>query len=799
MKLSLENNAYIVRDTGKFVEGRMKVFLHDTDILADIYTLEGPDFVQAQNPQLLHAGLPDESLFAETDIYDITIEQYIGPEGAMSVDSPDEQFRQVDEFEFGLDFNIGSLSTARVDTVSDLRKVDPSLGVVDVLWYAEQGDCVPRRYVWDAASMNDEDGGYVIGSDISDTGRWILLWEDEILPSCIYGVVAGVNESNINLLLNYPTVVGSFQLVTAPMVRFLPGTYTSNVDFSTTKGLLFDRGAQFTYSKFTCSSAATLGGNTSYVADFKFTNPDSPAHSSMFRSLSAFWKSGSNFLYLDGAEYMTVKNLSGKIDLTGKNIFGTAWIAPTYSTGCYFYVENTTVDYRLFSPANDFVYVNDTSVGDRIFKPGTFDPGPISAGHHVQYGMAPSLDTFVNTANWVRVMVEMKSRYGSTMTDMLDFQGRFLDACMPTGFKDIRNLHCDDLSLICEGEDIVVHNVYCERIGAACRYLTIYDSRVNFHDDPNISGLWAYGSTVTSDNAFTVTSLPCQFYDSTVGISFNRVTENENPEAMLWFSKCRIQENVVINTKTLYMFGCITENNTIKIYPFKVEGTYHLFVRLCDNMFNNGQPIEFRKVDLIDGHRDEDCYGILLDWEIVGNNFTGNDDGLKMRFWQFRAGNHGERTFVDLAGTHHVVYSGNTGNCPGSNLKGLEVTDNSDYTTETVTGAGGNTLTLYKYGNNTGRAMPIVQYGFWWYVNTPDNDMLIKWYNRQTYPGTANVDQLGYDVFTQTGFVYWFKAHDDDAYDGDFFELAVGTGSDYIRIVQGGSDDHNSDVVARVV
>ena len=205
--------------------GRVTLFAHDSDTAINVYTLEGDTFVQAENPQLLNnTGRLDNTLFFDSAIVDVLVERYIGAEGMMSVDSPASDFETFDCFEFG--FDTSSIEgTETVDTIAKLMDADPSKRFVNVMGYYAVGDCAPRLYYWDSDSVNDIDGGYVIGSNVEDSGRWILLWDDELIPSSVYGIVAGTNETNINAFLNYPDVVGSFRMKTARVVRFLPGDY----------------------------------------------------------------------------------------------------------------------------------------------------------------------------------------------------------------------------------------------------------------------------------------------------------------------------------------------------------------------------------------------------------------------------------------------------------------------------------------------------------------------------------------------------------------------------------------------
>ena len=99
MFIQIGNEPYLYRPTGLPLEGRLTVYKLNTDVKAKTYTLEGTNFVQAANPVLLHSGLPDDSLFVDAGLYTIRIERYTGPEGQMSVESPDEYFEIVDQYE----------------------------------------------------------------------------------------------------------------------------------------------------------------------------------------------------------------------------------------------------------------------------------------------------------------------------------------------------------------------------------------------------------------------------------------------------------------------------------------------------------------------------------------------------------------------------------------------------------------------------------------------------------------------------------------------------------------------------
>ena len=702
MKIQIGNEPYLDRTTGKPVEGRLSVYLIHSDTLAKTYTIEGNNgFVEAPNPVLLHGGLPDDSLFVEIGLYGLKIERYTGPEGQMSAESPDEYFEQIDYLEAGMDFDPQASSANVVDTIGDLEQANPDLKFVTVLWHDAPGDCNPRQYYWDAGAQDNIDGGYVVGSEVSDTGRWILLWADEILPCTVYGVTPN-NVSNINLLLNYPATVGSIRLVTAPCVRFTAGSYDANFVFSTDKEIVFDGEATFPYASFNCPRVRVMGSGSSYIADFYFTAPDAEAHSSWFRTLQGFWHCNAKFLFCDTTNYFTSSVITSNVNLTDKVVMCNGRIPCTYANGVYFAIgANTSITGRLFSPPVDFVRIMSTGWGDGIFATtGTWDPGLINAGHHIQFDNVPDLDLFENADRWVKTMVERRERLNSVVwTDFtLDLQNRRLDNLAPGKFTEIRNGTFNRLTILNSGADITLRNVVASDFTLTCRYISLYRSDVFFNNLPSISAMWAEDSNVNSHFPWTDRTVQVIMDRCRNGIIFNRVTENDMGEALLQFTDCDFNENVGVSSKNLVMTGCKIYNGSIKIYPFKQDGAYFMRVTLENNIFNTVYPIEFTRVEVIDGWVQENCYDIIPQWKITGNTFLGNNEGLRCRYWQKRAGNYYTRTFLKfgIEDRRSIEYYGNIGKCPDENAKKAYASDSDESQWYWVELSGGSIVSIFK-------------------------------------------------------------------------------------------------------
>ena len=670
MKLSLPNDVYIVRETGLPVEGRMKVYLHESDTYADVYTLEGSAYVQAENPQLLHAGLPEASLFTDTGLYDIVIEQYIGEEGQMSVESPDSDFSRIDEFQWGLDFDPEQYVTNRVDTMAELRQVDPSLKAVTVLWYDGPGDCMPRTYWWDAAATNDEDGGYVIASDVSDTGRWILMWGDEMMPACVYGVSAS-DSANMNLLLNYPATVGSFLLKTAPIVRIPAGTYTTGVTYATAKELAFDRGAKFTGATFRCPKVTMLGGNSSYVADFVFTAPGMEAHSSWFRTVQAFWHCGAQTMCADSTNYFDDSALRTVASLSGITVKGSGSLVTSYVNGSYFQVVRVCSVPAGFFTANDYVRLG-AGFGDEVFaSAGAWDPGLISAGHHQQYDNEPELVRFASADRWLSTMLERRERMTPqfwSQTD-IDLLGRTVSSftLQAGSFSEIRNAVVN--GSITLGRSVTLYGVKATLHASGSDIQVIaYDSELNFpaaQQGLTVVNLTDCDTTVVGDGFNPAdTSVTVTGGTFSGGIRLGDLNINSYTASYpVTFANVRFRTAWTWKVHYLRMTGC-TGAIRVDCYPY-ADGsgfyTWNLYLR--DNEFTGTGRVWFGVYATSDyPHNDLDGKCRFASVNILDNRFNGSDPlGIKRMHW------HPITRNSLIADGSTWEYMGNSGNCPRLN------------------------------------------------------------------------------------------------------------------------------------
>lgn len=669
MKMSLDNSPYLDRSTGLPVEGRLRIYVHGTDILATVYSLEGSDYVEAANPCLLHGGYPELSLFAELGLIDIHVDRYIGEEGAMSVESPDSDFAQIDVFEYGLDYDISGATATTVDTLDALRSANTELGMVTVKWYSGPGDCVPRNYVWDPDATNEEDGGYVVASSTSDSGRWILAWEDEVLPCTAYGVTAG-NESNINLFLNYPRFVGSFSLVTAPRVRFVPGEYTTTTTLATPKEVCFDAGARFGSASFSCPRIFVFGQPTSYIADFSFTGNGAVAHSAWFRTIDRFWHSGATVLCVDALNYFTDARLLTWADLGSKVVTGAGTRVSSYVNGSFFRLDGDSEIPDGFFGKDDYVTLL-TDRGDAVFSDfAAWDPGLVTAGHHQYYMQKPSLGKFKNADRWLGVMLERRARLTQQQWNdyELDLQGRTVSTfSLPAGsFTTVKNgavsgaINVGSSTLVLRNMQASLHIL----AGAGAGVIG-YGSRLTFIDSTGLSEAQLDGCDTTVlgsagwDPATVTVAVNGGSFDGVIKLS------DAHAEAMalhgaVSFNGVRIAQHGW-RLNRIDMRGCECAAK-IDLMPASGGDTYWYWTAtLAGNRFTGNARVWFGACFASGSSHNELDGRVRLNWvRIVGNDFGGTDGyGVKMIKY-----NPVTYNVLVSADTGIWEYRGNTGRCP---------------------------------------------------------------------------------------------------------------------------------------
>lgn len=686
MKIGFSPESIVGLD-GKPLVGRVTLFVHDSDDILDVFTLEGDTFTQAANPQLLNdAGRLDATLFFDAAIVDVKVEQYVGAEGQMSVDSPDDDFEQFDHFEIGFAPGVLAVRTS-VDTIAELMDASPESGLVNVVGYYAVGDCVPRTYYWDKDSDNDIDGGYVVGSHKSDTGRWILLWGDEMMPSSVYGVVPGSNEANINALLTYPQLVGSFLQKTASVVRFLPGNYTSSVTYSTTKEVAFDSGAKFTGASFNLPRARVLGPVTDYIADFRFTDPTSEAHSAWFKSASWFWGCGAKYMYVDGTNHFSDSSVSSAITIQNANVFGKGRIALSYSDGGYLHFNGCNISAEKFlHPSDDVVKFSSMRWKDLWWTnsaSSNLDFGRISDGHRIEFLSSASnsitLNDFGSADVYVRARVADVKNTPLNPDRKLFLDGRMLSSLDVDCFDEIHDCTVTGMCRVSDsdngGSQVSLYNVAASSFVSDADILVLENSRIAFVVDALGSGsavnhIEARNSSISAQSGSSYPwdcSPSIDAYGCEWSLSITPATDDTADTASVSFRDCYLH-GCHLTYKHSYFDSCRVENCNLEVFPYQESAVYKIQLSMLNCTVKGGSPISLKKYEdsSLDNVKDA-----VPDLQFVGNRFIGiggNSQGVTMPYY---ANATNQSLFIragaldgSAADGAVILYKDNVGDCP---------------------------------------------------------------------------------------------------------------------------------------
>ena len=295
------NQTQVLCDDGTPLTGSITIYNHNTTVKANLFTLEDEQYVACDNPIYISNGWLTDSLFVKEGLYDVVPEQYEGEFDDMSIDDDASHWVAQRTWSVGLDMNTSageSEHTATVYGMSSLRSIDPTVNsVVTVVGYWTSYDCEPRTFVWDASSIDDEDYGIVITSNVSETGRWILVSDNKAIPSNYYGVPH--SQLYINQLFGYAETNGSQAKVNPTKIILTPGEYGDGAStyIATGKTVEFMPGAILKDgNKLKCDSIIAEDATIGDV----IVEKQKEAPSIWFKSLSGFFGCGADTLNVNG-------------------------------------------------------------------------------------------------------------------------------------------------------------------------------------------------------------------------------------------------------------------------------------------------------------------------------------------------------------------------------------------------------------------------------------------------------------------------------------------------------------------
>ena len=181
MSRQFDNRQSFLDNEGNPLIGRISFYKFGTTEYEDIETADGtplpnPIFTNTIGQSVNQVFLKDNK------DYTVYFEKYIG-QGVFTddplIDNWEFQYSCINLYDtFAVTLNGNSVVS--VDNIEDLKDFNPEMlgdrNLIQVLGYNEIGDCEPVFYKWDSSSVENTNGGSIIGSDvIPGQGRWKLV------------------------------------------------------------------------------------------------------------------------------------------------------------------------------------------------------------------------------------------------------------------------------------------------------------------------------------------------------------------------------------------------------------------------------------------------------------------------------------------------------------------------------------------------------------------------------------------------------------------------------------------------
>lgn len=645
----LNQDDLILDNNGKIIPGA-KIEIYDpvSNTHVDVYTYDGSNerYVIAPNPIYLNGQSRPEYTYFSDRLVLCRLYKYIGNFSDPRVDDDTANWLFIREWNGAF-----TQDTVKNDTIifgiESLKTANTELGSVTVVGYYNDHDCEARTYYWDANCTQTPDNGYIVKSNDKDTGRWILKFDGEYLPSTYYGVYPG-SEANINALLTYVDTVGTASIKTAPGVYFVRGDYkASSVALTTAKKLLIDNDSSFTRSSITSSSdIKVIGGETNhFITDLYGVKT---AHSSWYKSLQGFLDSGAKELIFDEsnnftqASVMTKNTTLSNAHLVNNTNLYAGWIGFGNYT---LTLDRCIVDDHLFYPSTSRIFFQNMLVTDRYFYAPTVQNIDIS---HIN-----SDDFNFYLCNFDNAEIYLKWMYQKGNTD-IDMQGRIVsDIDYAPSLTGLHNCRFNTLTLNDSSKTVFLEN--CQGILRSLNSanLIIYNCRLTL--DTNLA-LAQGGILNIKDSVITGTG------DIQAGADFALMIEHSTLEPSITCPNVTntnaqpydviVKSSIVGNIELKKLEMTNSKASTIKIYGS--AGNTIGNVKLENNVIDD---FGFFTVT---GFESTVNNCTFVNTRIVNNTFNKS---FTCPFYV--TDSEGKKyEFISSTGAHNWLYRGNNGHCP---------------------------------------------------------------------------------------------------------------------------------------
>ena len=646
----LNQDDLILDNNGKIIPGA-KIDVYDpiSNNYVDIYTYEGSNekYTVAPNPVYLNGqSRPEHTYFAKQLVL-CRLYKYIGNFSDPRVDDDTQNWLFIREWNGAY-----TQDTIKNDTIifglDGLKSANPSLGSVNVVGYYNDHDCEGRTYYWDANCTQTPDNGYIVKSNDKDTGRWILKFDGEYLPSTYYGVYPG-HEANINALLTYVDVVGTASIKTAPGVYLVRGNYTaSSVALATAKKLLIDNDSSFTRASITSSTdIKIIGGETNhYITDLYGVKT---AHSSWYKTLQGFLDSGAKELIFDESNNFTqeaimTKNttISNAHLVNNTNAYAN-WLGFNNFT---LTLDRCTVDDFLFYPSTSRIYFQNMLVTDRYFygpNVNNMDISRINADN-------------INLCNFDNAEIYLKWMYQKGYTD-IDMESRIVsDINFAPSLIGLHNCLFHTLSLNDSSKTVYLENCQGTISSVNVKSLVVHKCRLNIDVVVMLNGgildivdsEFSGNGTLSAGSAFALNI-------ARSNISQNIVYPNITNNAVQPFDIIIDNSNVTGNIEVKKLTMTNSKAGSVKIY-----GAFNGTSGIIDKVTLENNVIDDFGFFTVTGFESTVNNCTFVQSRIVNNTF--NNSFTCPFYITDSEGNKYE--FISSTGMHNGIYIGNHGNCP---------------------------------------------------------------------------------------------------------------------------------------
>ena len=637
------------------VHGKLEILDPVSNNQLTIWSYTDDQYTVMANPVILDIeGRVPQTVFCDRIVY-VRVYAYKGN---------DENNKPIYEFvrDFYAGENENSESREYTVGIEGLKDLDPSVNSsVNVLGYFNAYDCPMRQYVWDAECTQDADNGYIVASDVSDKGRWILVFSGEYLPSNYYGVYPG-HTSNINALLSYIKYVGTALTKTAPGVWFVPGEYSdSTVALITNKKLLIDNSTSFSYKSITSNDDIKIvGGETDHcITDLYGVKS---AHSSWYKTLQGFLDSGAKELIFDKsnnftqASVMTKNTTLSNVHLVNNTNAYANWMGFNNFT---LTLDRCTVDDHLFYPLTSRIFFQNMLVTDRYFygpNVNNMDISRINADN-------------IYLCNFDNAAIYLKWMYQKDYTD-IDMEGRIVsDIDFALSLTGLHNCRFNTLTLNDPSKTVFLEN--CQGIlrSVNSANLIIYNCRLTL--DTNLA-LAQSGLLNIKDSVITGTG------DIQAGADFGMMIEHSTLEPSITCPSVTninaqlydviVKSSTVGNIEVKKLEMTNSKAGTIKIYGSAAAAGHTIGnVKLENNVIDD---FGFFAVTGFEQYV-SNC--TFVQTRIVNNTFNNS---FTCPFYAKDSGGN-KYEFISSTGNHDYLYKGNHGNCP---IDSIQVVTKLPYT-----------------------------------------------------------------------------------------------------------------------